>query len=336
MIRDGSLVGRTGYGFSYVIEDIGNGGYPMVTSTGATQSTSVGAIFRNNTADMCFGCHGSPSPPAASSYDATIGYLEYYRVPQDYLEFLAECPVDIQVIDPLGRIVDKFQNEIPGAEYFELDFNNDGSLDDKIIVPKRNGTYILSVFPEPGADPQATYTLKVKNGDDTLILVKDERVGNISGENITQIAVTSSGLKFIKLLTPREGESLSEPVTFDWESVGFDSFQLQFSTDKSFSKRVLTLPRGPRKSGHGNFRKYISTFPGDAGDIKHQRNWISETDYVPTDLEWLLTKRLLKWPSRTNMYNRWIIYWRVIALDAEGNTVSSETRSFILKSYRFY
>jgi len=85
MIRDGSLAGRTGYGFSYVIEDTGSGGYPMVTSTGANKSLSVGAIFRNNTANMCGGsmCHGSPTPPAASGYDASGSswgtYLEYYR-----------------------------------------------------------------------------------------------------------------------------------------------------------------------------------------------------------------------------------------------------------------
>ena len=83
MIRDGSLAGRAGYGFSYVIEDVSAGGYPMVTSTGATQSNSVGAIFRNNTANMCFMCHGNHPPPAASSYDASGPYLEYYRPSQD-------------------------------------------------------------------------------------------------------------------------------------------------------------------------------------------------------------------------------------------------------------
>ena len=85
MIRDGILAGRTGYGFSYVIEDVGNGGYPWVTSTDATQSTSVGAIFRNNTADMCGGsmCHGTPAPPSGSSYNASGSswgtFLEYFR-----------------------------------------------------------------------------------------------------------------------------------------------------------------------------------------------------------------------------------------------------------------
>jgi hypothetical protein len=87
MIRDGSLAGRTGYGFSFVVEDVAGGGYPMVTSSGATLSNSVGSIFRNNTANMCAGsmCHGSPAPPSGSSYDARGSswgtYLEYYRPP---------------------------------------------------------------------------------------------------------------------------------------------------------------------------------------------------------------------------------------------------------------
>jgi len=87
MIRDGSLSGRDGYSFSYVIEDTAVGGYPMVTSTGATQATSVGAVFRNNTSNMCAGfmCHGNPDPPSASSYNANGSswgsYLEYYRAP---------------------------------------------------------------------------------------------------------------------------------------------------------------------------------------------------------------------------------------------------------------
>ena len=78
MIRDGSLVGREpGYGFSYVVEDVGSGGYPQVTSTNATLPISVGAVFREDNA-MCFCCHLCPTP-SDSSYDATGAYLEYYR-----------------------------------------------------------------------------------------------------------------------------------------------------------------------------------------------------------------------------------------------------------------
>jgi len=77
MIRDGILTGRTGYGFSYVIEDIGSGGYPWVTSTGATQAASVGAIFRSNTDNMCgVPCAMAALPrrlPAAMTPQAVVG-----------------------------------------------------------------------------------------------------------------------------------------------------------------------------------------------------------------------------------------------------------------------
>jgi hypothetical protein len=85
MIRDGSLAGRTGFGFSYVVEDVGIGGYPMVTSDGASLPISVGAVFRNGNV-LCSApiCHmPSPPGPTTTSYDATYSgagtYLEYYR-----------------------------------------------------------------------------------------------------------------------------------------------------------------------------------------------------------------------------------------------------------------
>jgi hypothetical protein len=289
---------------------------------------------------MCGGsmCHGNPAPPAGSSYNASGNgfgtYLEYYRVPQDYLEFLAECPVDIQVIDPLGRIVDKFQNEIPGAEYLELDFNNDGSLDDKIIVPKLDGNYTVSVFPEPGANPQDTYTLKVMDGADMLILARDRYIWTISDEDISEVTVTSSGLKFIKLRRPDNGESLSKPVPFHWTSRGFNGFRLQFSTDKNFGTHVVTFPRGFKNLDLKNLREFKQLSSRVSGKISHQWNWLTKTTYLPTPIDWLLTNSLLK--SSTGTVQRGLIYWRVIAIDEEGNTGSSEIRSFILESARSY
>ncbi len=93
MIRDGSLAGRTGFGFSYVIQDTGAGGYPWVTSIGATKMNSTGAILRNSTETsssdvMCTGsmCHGV-APQSSPSYDASGNawgtYLEFYRPWQD-------------------------------------------------------------------------------------------------------------------------------------------------------------------------------------------------------------------------------------------------------------
>jgi hypothetical protein len=77
MVRDGRLAGRSGYGFSYVIE--AGGGYPWVTSDGATQLASVGGIMRNNSGDMCGGdCHGYDTTQA-DPFNATGSYLEWYR-----------------------------------------------------------------------------------------------------------------------------------------------------------------------------------------------------------------------------------------------------------------
>jgi hypothetical protein len=85
MIRDGKLVGREpGYGFSYVVEDVGSGGYPQVTSTNATLPISVGAVFREGN-EMCFSCHVCPPPPDIGYNASGSGadtYLEYYRAPE--------------------------------------------------------------------------------------------------------------------------------------------------------------------------------------------------------------------------------------------------------------
>lgn len=233
------------------------------------------------------------------------GYIDELRVygyqgsPQ-YLEFLTDCPVDIQVIDPLGRIVDKFQNEIRGAQYLEQDFNSDGSLDDKIIVPKQHGNYTVSVFPEPGADPGDTYTLRVIDGDDTFVLAQDVPVSTISDEKAYDITATSEGMELIKLLGPEDMASLTEPVPFKWESVGFNEFSIQFSADKQFKR----------------FRK---AFP------RSRRNWLHEKQYIPTSREWLRLKII----SRKNG-----LYWRVLGIDSNGNVASSEIRILFLPKDR--
>jgi predicted CXXCH cytochrome family protein len=89
MIRNGNLTGRGGYGFTYLVA--APAGLPMVTSVGATRATSIGAVFRNDSGDMCIGCHGNKIV-TTQEYDASEGgmrwgydtYLEYYR-PYQYI-----------------------------------------------------------------------------------------------------------------------------------------------------------------------------------------------------------------------------------------------------------
>lgn len=228
------------------------------------------------------------------------GYIDELRVygyqaSAQSLEFLADCPVDISVIDPQGLIISKEINEIKGAKYIEADFDGDGSLDDKIIIPIRKlGNYIVLVFPEPGANPTDTYTLKVINGGTTIVLAQDVPVGNISDEQTFEVNFTNSGVKLDRLISPEDGVVLSGPVTFDWESVGFNGFKIEFSSDQKFGQEKLTFP------------KY---------------KWMSETSFTPNQRQWQRLQRM----GRQN-----VIYWRIIASDDKGNTGFSDTRRFFL------
>jgi hypothetical protein len=109
MIRDGRLEGvrptsdcgyapRPGFGFTYLVEDTASGGYPWVTSDGASQSTSAGAVFRNDPSGVNYGCfcHAEGSayyaaPPPGTNYDASVippdstAYLQYFRPWEDFV-----------------------------------------------------------------------------------------------------------------------------------------------------------------------------------------------------------------------------------------------------------
>jgi len=60
------------------------------------------------------------------------------------LEIIGWSPVDLTVTDPNGRTISKQLNEIPGATYIEFDLNEDGDLDDMVIIPDPlDGNYVI-------------------------------------------------------------------------------------------------------------------------------------------------------------------------------------------------
>ncbi len=76
------------------------------------------------------------------------------------LGVIALCPVNLEIIDPDGFIINNSINQIPFSEYFLYDLNGD-SIEDKIIIinyPKV-GSYSLSVIPVDGADLNDTYSI---------------------------------------------------------------------------------------------------------------------------------------------------------------------------------
>jgi parallel beta-helix repeat protein len=112
--------------------------------------------------------------------------LEDYSIGSevDSLILTGYCPIDLELIDPDGLKINKIVNEILDAVYLEADFNGDGELDDKIIIPNpKDGNYQIIVIPEPGATPTDTYSLEIVLGDTTITLADDQPIGDTPSQS---------------------------------------------------------------------------------------------------------------------------------------------------------
>ena len=92
------------------------------------------------------------------------------------IKFVLKCPVDMEVVDPDGLMINKQTDEIPGAIYKEDDINNDGSPDDIVLIPvKKLGDYKAKVVPDPDVQitDTDTYTLEVYSSGNHKILAED-------------------------------------------------------------------------------------------------------------------------------------------------------------------
>jgi len=117
------------------------------------------------------------------------------------------CPIDISVEDPLGRIITKSINEIPDAEYVEIDLNNDNSNDDYVYIESAlNGTYKINVEPESGADPSDVFSLIIITQSGKLVLADNVSVGNIPKDPY-QIYFSKNGVCALSSVSPLQGYS---------------------------------------------------------------------------------------------------------------------------------
>jgi len=213
MIRDGSLAGRTGYGFSYVVEDTGSGGYPMVTSSGATQSNSTGAIFRNNTVNMCGGsmCHGNPTPPSGSGYDATGSswgtYLEYYRPHSDVFGYwLTPTSIECTNLSGASLLIDEITTtgnsfDAGDEQYVVFDLGSNYTVPSIKMYTDGSGSYTWDVYMgDNTGDPDCC---NYSTGWGTLVL--DNWTPTGSGWNETNLTTPMTG-RYIKLMRDDAGD----------------------------------------------------------------------------------------------------------------------------------
>ena len=90
------------------------------------------------------------------------------------LEINLMCPFDLEVKDANGRITNKTLNEIPYSIYNESDYNLDGEIDDKIIIPfPTNKSYNITVIPEDTATIQDTFSIFINNSGEGFFLVEN-------------------------------------------------------------------------------------------------------------------------------------------------------------------
>jgi hypothetical protein len=89
-------------------------------------------------------------------------------------------PVDLIVSDPEGLTITKDILELYNMLYLETDVNEDGVLDDIVIVIDRKmGDYLVTLVPEPDATPTDIYTLEIWFNGTTSLLAEDVQIINI-------------------------------------------------------------------------------------------------------------------------------------------------------------
>jgi ligand-binding sensor domain-containing protein len=94
-----------------------------------------------------------------------------------------DSPVDIEIVDPNGRRVNKTDWQIPESFYLEADYDGDGEIEDFIDVPDPlPGNYQITVVPESGAPPTATYSLHTVVNGDTTVLAEHVPLQNIPSQ----------------------------------------------------------------------------------------------------------------------------------------------------------
>jgi len=101
----------------------------------------------------------------------------------DGLIITGYCPIDITVIDPLGRTINKTSSNIPNARYREVDLNGDGEKDDQIrFIDAPYGDYNIIVEVEPWAEPSDTFSIEIIYNAFSFFLIVEENVSDIPDE----------------------------------------------------------------------------------------------------------------------------------------------------------
>jgi len=102
--------------------------------------------------------------------------------PPSGLAFVQECPVELRVTDPLGRVVELGDLGISNTFYAKFDLDGDGEPDSAIGIPEEeivSGVYRIEVIPHDGADPGAMFDLSVICEGEVTVIASSLRIDEI-------------------------------------------------------------------------------------------------------------------------------------------------------------
>jgi hypothetical protein len=168
---------------------------------------------------------------------------------------IVHSPVDIEVIDPLGRTLTQSTSDIPYTFFITTEEKDGGFIEHFYIYQPMDGDYTIKVTPKGGVKPDETYSLILfvtpKGGvkpDETYslilfvngeirILAEDVPVYDIPENGyVTPVPLWSS----IKLLpaTKENKAGRTIPIKFSIETYNSDNSEMTFVHDENLEIRV--------------------------------------------------------------------------------------------------
>jgi 3',5'-cyclic AMP phosphodiesterase CpdA len=211
-------------------------------------------------------------PNGDINYSDMLGYS---------LTITAHSPVDLEITDPDGLVINKQINQIPDAEYLEEDIDGNGDLSDRIqILNKKLGDYKIQVIPDINASADATYSLDVSELENSFGYIPTDLAENVplsqiptepylfevKQKNTTQLTYSgnlsgqySDLINLSATLVDNNGNALvGKNITFQ-----IGEQLISAATDASgIASANLTLAQEP-----GKYYLVETTFVGDADNL---------------------------------------------------------------------
>jgi len=188
---------------------------PALIEIAVMQSSGATYLFTESESGSYLPCYFST---ICASFDLWPNLPFGCSSSEGYIAVLS--PVDIHVTDPHGLVISKDYSEVDDASYWNNDYNEDGDPEEFIIIKNvKEGRYVVTVIPEPGAAPTDTYTLKVSAGNTTLVLAEDVQISETpeqgyivesTEEGIEQIIPEDDTFPFCFIATAAYGTPMAE------------------------------------------------------------------------------------------------------------------------------